>query len=265
MKCKSIIASAVTLVLFLSGCSSKYDSGNWALPADAGRIEMKDYEDIGMMGIEYNGRVYHPYGTVAESVSGDSIRDCIGYLDDDRNDRLYLLSEDPKENYLMEYYTAGIMEQPVFWRAMDTYGKDVFTPSYIESLGYEEWMSSGSHSEVMSFDLGVICDADNIYEISYQVIVNGESIGIGGCHNADGSVIDRGELLNLSIDEFIFEDKVDTGKPFDVTIEFTATDADGEEHEVEGVFEGEIMLGTCINNMIIESNKEGGLRLVTDR
>ena len=110
-----------------------------------------------------------------------------------------------------------------------------------------------------------ISNADDIYELSYEVFVDGESIGIGGCHNADGSVIEQGELLTLEIDEFVFEDKADTGRPIDVIIQFTATDIDGNEHEVDGIFEGDIMLGSGVNNMIIEKNKEGGYSLVIDR
>lgn len=265
MKKRFLIAPVVVLAMLLSGCSSKYDKGSWALADGVQEITLEDIKDIGMMAIDFNGRTYLPYGTIAGSVDEDSVRECVGYINGDRRDRLYLLSEDPKENYLMEVDTAGIMSQPVFWRASDTRGMDIFTPPYIESLQYEEWMSSGSHNEVRTFDMGVICNADNIYELSYEVIVDGESIGTGGCHNADGSVIEQGELLTLEIDEFVFEDKADTGRPIDVIIQFTATDMDGNEHEVDGIFEGEIMLGSGVNNMIIEKNKEGGYSLVIDR
>jgi len=33
----------------------------------------------------------------------------------------------------------GWMSQPMFYRAVDTKGKDVYTPDYIDSLDYEYW------------------------------------------------------------------------------------------------------------------------------
>lgn len=48
--------------------------------------------------------------------------------------RIYTLSSDAQHNYLMEYNTAGVMEQPGFLRAGDTKGKEVFTPEFIETI-----------------------------------------------------------------------------------------------------------------------------------
>lgn len=39
----------------------------------------------------------------------------------------------------MNYYVNGMMEQPDFYRAIDTVGVDVHTPNYIESLDYDIW------------------------------------------------------------------------------------------------------------------------------
>ena len=40
----------------------------------------------------------------------------------------------------MEYYIGTtLMNQPVFWRATDTRGQEIFTPAFIENLGYGYW------------------------------------------------------------------------------------------------------------------------------
>lgn len=36
-------------------------------------------------------------------------------------------------------YVDGIMNQPDFWRAIDTRGMVIDTPDYIDSLGYSYW------------------------------------------------------------------------------------------------------------------------------
>lgn len=42
-------------------------------------------------------------------------------------------------NYLGRFETEGIMNQPDFFRAIDTVGKDITTPAYIDDLGYKYW------------------------------------------------------------------------------------------------------------------------------
>ena len=43
------------------------------------------------------------------------------------------------DDYLMVYYADAFMQPPVFYRAMDTDGQDIYTPDYIESYGDELW------------------------------------------------------------------------------------------------------------------------------
>lgn len=60
----------------------------------------------------------------------------------DRDRRLYTLAEDPEHHFLMEYYVGdSFMNQPYFFRAIDTAGKDMEIPAYIETLGYEFWQT----------------------------------------------------------------------------------------------------------------------------
>lgn len=80
-----------------------------------------------------------------------NINKCIGYIiqnensssitDKDNKDiRVYTLIEDANENYLMIYdIKTKEMNQPDFYRAIDTKNKKINTPNYIESLEYNYW------------------------------------------------------------------------------------------------------------------------------
>lgn len=111
-------------------------------------------DDDAMYGtIEYNGRTYMPYGTLKHSLKRKDIRACIGYIvqddnsssvvdENDKDTRVYTLAEDADENYLMIYYIGTtFMNQPDFWRAVDTKNNEIDSPSYIESLDYGFWES----------------------------------------------------------------------------------------------------------------------------
>ena len=139
------------MILGLTGCGIKYPD----LKDDAIAFEMGEYldeSDEGLYGtIEYNGRTYMPYGTINYHFNDKSVKECIGYIIqdensssivdlDDKDTRIYTLKEDPDENYLMEYYIGTtLMNQPSFWRAIDTKGYEIDTPKYIDSLDYNFW------------------------------------------------------------------------------------------------------------------------------
>ena len=154
MKKKNKILRWILLVILafcLTGCGVKYpDLNDNTIPFDMG--EYTDENDGGLYGtIEYNGRTYMPYGTIKKSLKSKDINECIGYIIqnensssivdlEDKDTRIYTLVEDPDENYLMEYYIGDtLMNQPSFWRAIDTKGKKIDTPKYIESLDYNYW------------------------------------------------------------------------------------------------------------------------------
>ncbi len=131
--------------MFLSGCGKKIDCD---LPSDPVAFNMSqfvnpaDKEDT-YLSIEFNGRTYVPYGTVEKSINGDDVGKCLGYTVQDgqkmEDSRLFLLNDDPDTNYLVEIDIYGEMSQPIFYRAADTAGKDVFTPDFIGSLDYDYW------------------------------------------------------------------------------------------------------------------------------
>lgn len=140
------------MILGLTGCGIKYpDLKDDAIAFDMGEyIDEKD-DEAGYGTIEYNGRTYMPYGTLKGSLKSKDIKECIGYIIqnensssivdlDDKDTRIYTLVDDPDENYLMEYYIATtLMNQPSFWRAVDTKDKNIDTPKYIDSLDYNFW------------------------------------------------------------------------------------------------------------------------------
>ncbi|MBR1592109.1 MAG: hypothetical protein IJ666_03760 [Ruminococcus sp.] len=119
------------------------------LPENAIVFEMGEYtdkndDDAMYATIEYNGRIYMPYGTAGGNISEKDIDICIGYIvQEDENDtdiRVYTLKGDSENNYLMDYYIGSdLMNQPSFLRAVDTKGKDILTPEYIDSLDYNFW------------------------------------------------------------------------------------------------------------------------------
>lgn len=152
---KGLSAMIVVMIclLSLSGCArQKYPS----LPSDAIAFEMGTYEDAehdsALFGtIEYNGRLYVPYGTTGSSYRPAYAEKCIGYIIQDENSssvvdldnkdrRVYTLSGDPDNNFLLEFdETIKLMNTPSVFRALDTNGKDIEIPRYIAASGYELW------------------------------------------------------------------------------------------------------------------------------
>ena len=137
---------AAVITVFLAGCGGpRYPE----LPADAAAFEMGAYideadDDAGYGVIEYEGRTYMPYGTICRTVQAKDVAACIGYIVQDGeplpDTRIYTLAGDPAHHYLMEYYVGTtLMNQPIFWRATDTWGQEIPTPAYIDGLDYGYW------------------------------------------------------------------------------------------------------------------------------
>ena len=124
----------------LAGCGD----GAYALPADAPRLEQATYvnendkEDT-YNAIIYDGREYVCYGTIGKHFRDKEVEACVGYTGSDTNERVCTLRA--TNDYIMQTYINGIMDQPMFYRAADTLGKEIYTPGFIESLDYELWQS----------------------------------------------------------------------------------------------------------------------------
>lgn len=139
------------LVFSLTGCGMKYPN----LEKDAIVFQTSSYideeYDAGYLTIEYNGRIYMPYGTIKRFLKEKDLDKCIGYIIQDENSssivdkdnkdtRIYTLTDDKENNFLMEYYIGtNLMNQPIFYRAIDTKRKDINIPRFINSLDYNYW------------------------------------------------------------------------------------------------------------------------------
>ena len=126
------------------------------LPSDAIAFEGRSFVDqehdaASFITIEYNGRTYIQYGTRNNKYKQSCVDSCVGYLVQNEllssvvdlsntNRRIYTLSIDPEHNFLMDFDdSVELMNQPAFWRAMDTKGKDIEIPDYIDSFGDAFW------------------------------------------------------------------------------------------------------------------------------
>ena len=143
---KRIIAAAIlVLAMVLSGCMNRIDT---RLPDDpiefhtSTFVNPADGEDD-YTAYEYEGRTYIPYGTTKDSLGAGDVGACLGYRVQDGEKmedlRLFPLTANPDANYLVEMQAGGMMDQPFIYRATDTVGQDIATPSFIESLGYDYW------------------------------------------------------------------------------------------------------------------------------
>ena len=146
-----LIVLLVVCIFVLISCRNKYPD----LKDTATSFNMGEYADENngdkYATIKYNGRTYMPYGTLKGIIRSKNVSECIGYIiqnensssvvdENDKDTRVYTLVEDSNENYLMIYYIGTtLMNQPDFWRAIDTKDKKVDTPNYIDSLDYNYW------------------------------------------------------------------------------------------------------------------------------
>ena len=145
----------IIIVIFLfglTGCGMKYPE----LEKDAIAFQTSSYidkkdDDASYLTFEYKGRTYLPYATQKGRLKSSDIDKCIGYIIQDDNSssvvdptnkdtRIYTLSEDKENNFLMEYYIGtNLMNQPTFYRAIDTKGKEISIPKIIDDTDYNYW------------------------------------------------------------------------------------------------------------------------------
>lgn len=131
--------------LICAGCGRKYPDLPFAPHIfKAETFVNPDDETDTYMSIEYEGRVYVPYGTLNGVMEDSSVKECLGFIGEDElsnmDIRIYSLVEDPDCNYLYEYCeNSEPMAALMFYRATDTNGKTIDTPNYIGDLGYDYW------------------------------------------------------------------------------------------------------------------------------
>ena len=146
MKKHSIIMISVAAVILLlcTGCR-KIDT---ALPEKpiafhtGTFVNPNDPEDT-YLSIEYNGRTYIGYGTLKGKIDGNDIDKCLGYIVQENeimeDVRVFTLTSDTDTNYLIRLFIDGFMNPPDFFRAVDTVGKEIEAPDFIDDLEYEYW------------------------------------------------------------------------------------------------------------------------------
>lgn len=254
------VAGAVVFALLFQGCSlfNAY-AGIPGLPDNAASYDMYSVDSVDMMLIDVNGATYAPFGTLEGRFKDEYVRECLGYVDGDKNTRIYSLCEDPYDDYIVMINTNGVMEQPQFWRDMSTYGEDIFTPGYIDSLEYEEWGSSGCYSEMKEFRIDVNLEAEDVMELAMDFTINGDTDGSAGVRNADWSEM-KDDVYELSIPEMHLHDKYDFDEPFDVEIHFTVTSMNGSQFVIDSVYTGTVKLGGN-DTLTLTGNAQDGYQI----
>ena len=161
-------------------------------------------------------------------------------------------------------YVGGIMDQPEFLRATDTKNKDIYSPSYIRSGSFESWGSSGIHYDMSAVNIDVVCNAESVKSVCYDLKINGESKRTGGVENADKSAFKKGELLYFEFTEQMIGNQVATGEIFELTLTFSVIDTDDKVHEIDGEYTREMMLGASLSDLEIREDGNGGYILFED-
>ena len=203
-----------------------------ALPDNAMAFEMGTFEDAAhdsaLFGtLEYDGRTYIGFGTVNNKFRHTAVDRCIGYVvmdensssnpdPNDTNTRIYTLSGDTDHNFLMDYNeTAGPMNQPNFWRALDTRGEDIEIPKYIDDLGYEYWKSAPV--------VNVKLELKGSSEVQYVAIYEDGSTEVLN----EAFAIDDAEVFIADVNNF--SASTESGKVVNELISTVVMDGDGNE------------------------------------
>lgn len=91
-------------------------------------------EEIKVSSIENGDKTYLTFGVINAKKGGDytyAFGDCLGYVDDDKSTRIYALEGESPDEWLIEYYVDGEMENPVVLKAV---GAKSSTPDSVNPL-----------------------------------------------------------------------------------------------------------------------------------
>ena len=250
------VLSLVLCTCLLTGCFVQRQREKYNLPADPVAFEDRDSDSFDMRVLTVNGRDYLPFGTVKNRMNDSSIKACLGYLNGDQNTRVYTLEEDPDNNYIMIYNNEGIMEQPSYWRAADTMGKNVETPNYIDSLDYEEWAASGIFGDRACVHLLLKIDAEDIKTMKIEYSIDGKPAGE---YTVDGSgknmTAGSNHRYEIAVKDYC--DRAFLGVEFPLTVKITVTDKSNAEHVVEGGFDGSVLLEETLSFTLTGNSTKG--------
>lgn len=141
---KKILPALLLLLMagLLAGCTIGINDDLPEQPVEfvmGNYVNPNDKEDS-YGSVEYKGRIYVPCGTLRGTLRGKDVGACLGYLvrESDGKDekvediRFFLLTGDSAEDLLVCLDKRRFMDQPVFFRAVDTAGKKIDYPKYIK-------------------------------------------------------------------------------------------------------------------------------------
>lgn len=203
---KMMMIAGFCLITMLTGCGmlESYD-----LPNDHKVIKNVELSDLDQVGVEYNGRVYVQYGT-CKHLKNDNIKECVGYVmhddyPDDKNEHIYTIAGDDAEDFLIQYYVSGVMEQPVVLRAIDTVGKDVNEYDFVEY--YDLW-TEGFWDTGIDMGAGKVISENDSHEGFH-----GDGLYFSEIKFSDDSTLERIKTntkwhklpLSKNLNEFIYE------------------------------------------------------------
>lgn len=140
MRRKVCVALALCFLLgLLAGCGARRQG----LPEEPIVFQRGEYDTEGLdspyVTVEHNGKVFLPYGSIRpKGLLRDmsyAFGDCLGYVEGDKNDRLYALKGSSTEEWLIAFYENGEMEMPLVYRELGVPKEE--TPECVESLDWE--------------------------------------------------------------------------------------------------------------------------------
>ena len=268
MKALKITTLIICGVILLSGCIRIKKPGAkdniFNLPANPIVFSEDLDENMNAMSVTVNGRTYTDFGDLEDEKAQYHIKDCLGYLEHYENRRVYTLTDDPAENYIVIKNINSLTGDTRFFRANDTLHKDIFTPEYISPLGFECWCDSGLHHELLEASVSFILNAEDIKSVGYGYCINGVSEGSGGCEYADGTPFEKGKMITVGLTEYELGGMAGRDDPFIVELTFDVTGSDGITHKVSGSYQREMMLGSYLCSLSIEQDDNGGFFLKED-
>ncbi len=142
-----LVLTGFILLFYFTGCGSnslKIELPE--LPEEFFLYEFinPDQSEDGYIAFDYNKRTYIPYGSLKNKLTKNDINSCLGYTVSDgnknTNDLILTLTDCENNDYLMIYYSDdNSMQQPVFYRAIDTKNQNINTMDYISNLSYGYW------------------------------------------------------------------------------------------------------------------------------
>ena len=129
-------------LFLLSGCKNKLkELPEKPIVFSTGELNIAG-EDTGYKSVINNDKVYIMYGGIKPKGlfrdNSYAYGECLGYINNDKNDRIYELKDADSNEWLIEYIVDGMMEVPIVLREITT-KDDNKIPESVESFDYDYW------------------------------------------------------------------------------------------------------------------------------